>query len=58
MPACGLAQAEFGDVVGQQRRDRREEGDVEEDHRRGEKEQPAHRPIQSARAAFASLPCV
>ena len=37
-----LAQPEVGDVIGQQRRDCREEDDVEEDHRRGEYEQSTH----------------
>ena len=55
-PGLGLAQPELVDVVRQQRRDRREEGDVEEDHRRGEQEQPAHRPIQSAQANSERVP--
>ena len=42
-----LTQVELGDVVREQRSDRRVERDVEEDHRRGEDEQPAHPPIQS-----------
>src|ERR1700709_2687463 len=42
-----LAEPELVDVVRQQRRDRREEGDVEEDHRRGQPEQAPHAPIQS-----------
>ena len=37
-----LAQAEFRHVVRQQRRDRRVERDVEEDHRRSQNQQPAH----------------
>ena len=48
-PGFGLAQSELVDVLRQQGRDRRKEGDVEEDHRRGQDEQPAHPRIQSVR---------
>ncbi len=52
-PRLRLGQAEFVYVLRQQRRDRGEEGDVEEDHRRREEEQPAHPRIQSVRHSIA-----
>jgi len=47
-----VCELELVDVVGQQRRDRRKEGDVEEDHRRGQPEQAPHAPIQSVARGY------
>src|SRR5262249_55419333 len=46
-PGFRTAEVEFGDVMRKQRSDRRVERDVEENHRRGEDEQPSHHSIQS-----------